>query len=674
MGYICCKLISMLKRGILFFVLLFSLLTFSQGGRGKGVTNSSGNVVNDSVKPGKFNKPKTAQKAADTIATIDMYKIVTLQRDTTFVDTSLTIQKEYRTNYLRKDNFGLLAFSNEGQTYNVLDFGLTKFDPFPEFGFKAKHFAYTEVNDVNYYNVATPYTDLMYRSVLGQGQILDAFITANTTKNLNFFVGYKGLRSVGKYINALSSNGNFKIGSSYNTTDKRYILKLHMTGQDFTNGENGGITTIEDFESGEDPFTARERLAVYFSDATSVLKGNRYFIDHTFRLNRKNPNSLVLHHQFNFENKFYEFKQTSANARFGPAYSTNIYDKTRYNRMYNLIGAAYANEKIGTVEFYVEDYNYNYFYRSIILSSRGQVITPNAISDRIDTYGARYTYQRGKWNGTALLSNSITSQSLANTDIQATYTFDENTVITGRYQNMNKLPDLNYMLYQSDYKNYNWYHKDGDDAFKNEKINNFEFGAKTKWLNASAQYTILNDHLYFSDDYVRPETALATDIDALQVTPKQYGNTINYFSVKVSKEFKWWKLALDNTILYQNVQQPDKILNVPDIVTRNSLYYTDKLFKKALFIQTGFTFQYFTKYHGNDYNPLIGEFFVQDKKQFGGFPLIDFFLNMKIQEFQLFLKAEHFNSSFTGYNFYSAPNYPYRDFTVRFGITWNFFS
>jgi len=36
-------------------------------------------------------------------------------------------------------------------------------------------------------------------------------------------------------------------------------------------------------------------------------------------------------------------------------------------------------------------------------------------------------------------------------------------------------------------------------------------------------------------------------------------------------------------------------------------------------------------------------------------------------------KAEHFNSSFTGYDYFSAPNNPYRDFVIRFGLVWNFF-
>jgi hypothetical protein len=75
----------------------------------------------------------------------------------------------------------------------------------------------------------------------------------------------------------------------------------------------------------------------------------------------------------------------------------------------------------------------------------------------------------------------------------------------------------------------------------------------------------------------------------------------------------------------------------------------------------------------DDYDPLLAEFIVQNEKEYGDFPRLDFFINAKIRQTRIFLKAEHFNSSFTGYDYYSAPNYPYRDFVVRFGIVWNFF-
>lgn len=655
----------MLKKLLLFSFLFVSLLSYSQiGGRGM---NLGGGSTSKKQSTSLKDREEPDAETADTIATVDMYKIITLERDTIIVDTSLTIDKEFTTNYLRKDNFGMLQLPNDGQAYNVLDYGMLKHDPFPQFGFSAKHHAYMQVNDIHYYNVATPYTDVMYRSTQTQGQILDALFTVNTSEQLNLFVGYKGLRSIGKYINNLSSNGNFRIGGSYNTESKRYFAKFHFAGQDFSNNENGGITDPDLFEGGDATYSQRERLDVYFRDAQSVMKGNRFFLDHTFRLSKSNPNSIVLHHQFNYEYKYFEFYQPTVSDRFGESYTSSIRNRTRYNRMYNLIGAAYSNETIGDIEFYIEDYNYNYFYRSVILSNDFSTLIPNSRNDRINTYGAKYTYQKNNWNGTALLSNSITDQSLANIDVKVSYKFDDKNQVSARFQKMNKLPDLNYQLYQSDYKRYNWTYN-----WSNEKINTFEFEAKTRWLDASVQYSILKDHLYFANEHISENIANA--FDTLYVRPYQNTSTINYLSLRAHKDIRFGVFGLDNTLLYQNVQQSGNILNVPSFLTRNTIYYTDKWFKKALQVQTGLTFQYFTEYYANDYNPLLGEFYVQDKRKIGNFPMVDFFFNMKIQEFRLFLRAEHFNSSFTGYNYYSTPTTPYRDFTVRFGVIWDFFS
>ena len=115
------------------------------------------------------------------------------------------------------------------------------------------------------------------------------------------------------------------------------------------------------------------------------------------------------------------------------------------------------------------------------------------------------------------------------------------------------------------------------------------------------------------------------------------------------------------------------ILNVPDFVTRNTFYYSGYFFKKALYLQTGIIFNYFTKFYANDYNPVIGEFFVQKNKEIGNYPTFDFFVNGRIRQTRIYLKAEHFNSSLSQNSFYSAPNNPYRDFTIRFGLVWNFF-
>jgi hypothetical protein len=605
-------------------------------------------------------------------APIDQYRIITLERDTTYVDTSLHINAEYKFNYLRRDIFGLMPFANEGQTYNTLDFGLTKFTSFPEFGYKAKHFNYMTARQINYYSVATPLTELYYKSVMEQGQSLDAFLTLNTSERLNFSIAYRALRSIGKYINSLSSTGNFRFTTSYNTKNQRYFANFHYVSQDMLNGENGGITDITDFESEDPSFKKRSRLEVYFNDATSFLKGQRLFLDHSFLINpKKGGNNLYVLHRFSYENKYFEFNQptikttltaddgtTSTIQRFGDAYVTaKINDQVRHNIMYNKAGVAYENVLLGKFGVFVEDFRDNYYFDKVLFLDSG--VVPSAESYEINTLGGQYEYQKNKWNGKFVYSNTIAGQAMTNLDASARYRINDRNSLSFGYRNLNKIPDHVYTLHQSSYIGYNWAHD-----FKNEKINIIEAAAETQWVSAWLELRTLNDYLFFSND----------DTENLQiVTPKQYDKTIGYLSLKLGREFRYGKFALDNTLLYQKVTQDDDIVNVPEFTTRNTLYFSDYYFSRALYIQTGVTLSYFTNYFADDYSPVLGEFFVQNQKEIGNFPLLDFFINARIRQTRLFLKAEHFNSSFTGNNFYSAPNYPYRDFMVRFGLVWNFF-
>ena len=74
------------------------------------------------------------------------------------------------------------------------------------------------------------------------------------------------------------------------------------------------------------------------------------------------------------------------------------------------------------------------------------------------------------------------------------YDWNEEVQLSFQYQNMNKLPNVNYNLYQSSYVNYNW-----SEDFKNEKINSISVNAITPFVEASVQYSTFKDHLYFND-------------------------------------------------------------------------------------------------------------------------------------------------------------------------------
>ena len=261
-----------------------------------------------------------------------------------------------------------------------------------------------------------------------QGQNVDAFITLNTSKNFNFSIAFKGLRSLGKYINQLSSTGNFRFTSSYHTTDMRYNIDFHYTGQDILNGENGGLTQPENFEDKDPLYKNRPRLQVFFSDAKSFLKGKRFFIDHSFRINSKDvENNLYVVHQLNYEHKFFEFNQATLGSTIGTSgtafqkfgtssVTSNIIDQTMYDRLYNKVGAQYENKLLGKFQFFIENFIYNFFIgdektvTTKVYGVTNSIVYPGQSKATINTVGGQYDYRKGKWNGTAILSNSFLSE------------------------------------------------------------------------------------------------------------------------------------------------------------------------------------------------------------------------------------------------------------------------
>lgn len=594
------------------------------------------------------------------------YKIISHENDTTYVDTTLSIQKEYKYNYLRKDYFELLPFNNTGQTFNTLSYDFESNRMMPSFGSRAKHFNYHEIEDVNYFYVPTPLTELMFKTVFEQGQLLDAFFTTNVSKQFNFSIAYKGLRTLGKYQHILSSTGNLRFTSNYKTKNDRYHARAHIYMQDIFNEENGGISDedLANFESGAEDFIDREIFDPIFEDAESELRGKRFYLDHSYAIIKNKDsisnNSLKIGNILSLEDKFYNYSQDSQNDFFGEAFRpSDIADRVTLEDFFMQVNAKYSNNIIGDVSFNVDYNNYNYGYDTVSILN-GQTIT-NRLKGEVVSVGGSYkkTFKDFKVNGSIGVNVSGDFDGnflLAN----AEYKLNEDFLFKASLNSNSKSPNYNFLLYQSDYTNFNWQNND----LENIDTQKLAFHIiSDKWLDASIDYTTINNFTYFK----QAETEKGV------VTPFQSDQTINYFRVKLVKDISYKKFTLSNTLMYQNVIDGEGELNVPDLIIRNSLFYSNHFFKKALYLQTGFTFQYFSSYNMNAYNPLLGEFQVQNQTELGGFPRLDFFVNAKVQQTRIFIKAEHFNSAFTGYDFYSAPNYPYRDFVIRFGLVWNFF-
>ena len=651
------------KYIILIIFCLFAVDLTSQVKLNNGKLNDKDNPFKDDTS--KVKRSKGFKK----LATIDMYLQFNNTLDSIAVDTTLSIKKDYKFNYLQKDNFGLMPFANIGQTYNTLSFNASKNSIVPLFGARARHFNYLEKDDIKYYEVPTPWTRLTYKSAFEQGQLLDASFAVNLSKQFNFSIAYKGLRSLGNYQNALTSSGNFRFITSYKSKNERYKANAHIVMQDLLNQENGGLKEedVENFRSGTEEFLDRSVFDLNFDNAESILVGKRFLINHSYDIIKKkdslNKNNLAVINTISFEDKYFQYRQDSAaNEFFGDSFTNTINDKATLENFETQFGVNYFNNVIGQLKFAVNFKDINYGYNSVV--SFPEQYIPNRIKSSFFGLGAGYSKKIGSFNLKTKASINLSNE-FSGSLIDATLFFklNEDISLKGGLSISSKLPNYNYLLYQSDYINYNWYNFNDFESVNTQQIN---FSVESqKYINASVDISNIDNYSYFNlDDTIN---------DVKIIRPKQYNNTLQYLRVKVQKEFKAGNFALDNTILYQNVIGDENVLNVPAIILRNTLYYSNQLFKKAMTLQTGVTLNYFTKYKMNGYDPLLAEFYTQNETELGGFPRLDFFVNAKIRQTRIFFKVEHFNSSFTGYDYFSAPNHPYRDFTIRFGLVWDFF-
>lgn len=110
-------------------------------------------------------KAKQNPKAAH-----DQYRIITLERDTTYVDTSLTIQSEYKFNYLKKDNLGVDAVCQRRADLQYVEFRADEVFGLSRIRLQSQTFQLSRSRRCKLLLVATLLTELYFKTVMEQGR------------------------------------------------------------------------------------------------------------------------------------------------------------------------------------------------------------------------------------------------------------------------------------------------------------------------------------------------------------------------------------------------------------------------------------------------------------------------------------------------------------------------
>ena len=663
----------------------------------------------ENKKPPKKKRYIPYIKSMDEV-TVSDYKIMYLDGTEKVVDTSLSLEGEYTFNFLREDYFEYLPLPNMGEGFNKLGYNFHD-QPFtPQMGARVKHFGYFEKEDVPYYEVPSAYTELFFKSTFQQGQFLDTSLAINTSPRFNIAVSFRGFRSLGKYVSALSRSRQFRLSTQYQTYNQRYRLRMHQTTQSLENEVNGGLTNdsvyffenapnyVEADESGNpvldedgneqivfyDGFLDRNRLGTQIQ-ADNVLEGKRYFMEHRYQMlpvaKDTTAYKMAVGYSASLENKKYKFNQNRPGAYFFENYEvSNVRDSTSFNTLENKLYIQYKDKALG--QFQLDLYHHNWDYTLGPNEYEKDTLLSNQI--KASQLAAQARWQKDLFGittsamGYQSLNKDYATQALA-LDVKRPLVKD--ILLGASYRYRSQPLNFNFYLAESDYKMYNW----DNTHLENQQFNTRSiFISHPKWGRIQGEWTSIDNFTFLNNTTRLRDLNKKFSVEVLQTDKK-----IDYFKARLDQRIDFGNFSWVNNVQYQKVNQeedPDAILsgpialNVPEWLIRSTLMLTSSIFNKALFFQTGATFVFFTDYYADQYNPLLAEFVTQNNTKIGEYPRVDFFFNAKIKSSRIFLKLENISAPIehlididTPYDYYAAPFVPYRDFSIRFGLIWNFF-
>ncbi len=572
--------------------------------------------------------------------------------------------------YTYLGNTGLAAMPLIFQPDAKAGFEYGQYNVFNEYLFLQKN--------IKFYNAYVPYTNLSYTLGTSAGQIIEATHTQNLRPNFNFAIYYRRIVFPGDYNRQSTGYHNFYLSERYLTRNNRYGINGAIS---FNNGkiqENGGIAIDSIFEH-DNLFSNRELIPVKLQNSESIIKRREIMLYQQLHFGpsediyindstsyQKIIPKFTLSHLFNYkikENIYSDQDVTPEERYYALPFMDSLLatDSSRVSTISNQLGFAYNNMKdsviknIFTLSFLHDYYDISQYYDNQNL--------PEPIKNIYKIHDAS-----AKASATNYQANDIKNgfSYMASAEYHLIDYNQGNYLLNGEvfYNFKNKLGQLGSKI---------TFNRQSPDFIANRFISNF--------LQIENSFDAINSN-QFSAIYRNPELKLSVSFNRYNYKnyiywditnqPVQASFPISVNNVIVQKEFRLGSWGLNNYIVFQDLSQ-QQIINLPSYVSRHSFYKTGKVFKGNMDYRTGINIYYHNNYHANAYSPITGTFLVQNTGQFTYYPVLDYFLNVRVKRLKAFFLIEHLNKDIFYFGYYGAPNYPMPDRKMRIGLSWSFF-
>lgn len=546
--------------------------------------------------------------------------------------------------YAQLGNLGTphMAQFYQPRWHKDLDIGFHQFDLY-----KIDH------QDLRFYKTEKPFSDLYFAQGPGQqNTFFKAKFTRDFSEGLNFSIDYARMNNDGQFKSQNAINTNLALGFWYQSENKKYNSFITYTSNTHDITDNGGVQ-IDNLNDAN-----QERvfnIPVFLRDAS------------TYHVSR----SVAYSHQYNLAGK-----PDSVEARPQRNY------KIHHDLVYNTNKYKYAD---GTPP---DD---TIYYEHLLL----------------DTRGLRYYFEDNSLENTFSISTSKsgskTQRDFLKLGIAHQIHFlrqepNDSTVnhilLQGQWnfapsERMNVKTHFMYNLLA----NFGDYRMGGDLYLDLKKVGNFEASLVNQLYSPSLvqQQMYISEQLLWQNNF---DKTLETNLSATYRIPKigfsatgqyhlinkliyfdtlafprQSDELINVLQLAIQQNFKIGSIHLDNTLALQT--STSDVVRLPELYSKHNLYYEGKVFRDRMLLRLGLDLRMVNAYKAKYYQPLIGQFHLQDSQTIPFYPAVDAYTSFKVQHFRFFVRAENLTRLLdTSTLYYQVAGYAQPYFFIKFGLSW----
>lgn len=562
---------------------------------------------------------------------------------TQVIDTNLVGFQRYNPVY-RKSNYIALP-ATMGSWHKNIEFSNQASD-FLNIGSRALFGYLFDGLTVPDYELLKAYSEFFYTSGAAEENFF-RFKLANPMGKY-FYVGLDVQVETGNgvYLHQDVGSNHYHFYSKFKSKNLRYGASFRGIYNKMKLAENGGLQNDNYYK--DTSYYSRSIVWVKHNDALNVYKNSELVLNQYYNL----ADSINLGYLF-WDNRYFKnsrvYSDGNVVAQYYPAIlldSNQTFDSLFSSSFVSSFGwARMAKDYKGLSWKFAVDYEYSAFYDGAS-NLYFNYLNPNAAVDFstkfFDIWG-RLIYKSGMG---ALYKNAGNNNIFWNAG--AALRFWDNLELGGKLYFSYASPELTALTFSSNHYYF-------DNEFVNIGISSFESFARIFGVKAEVAITNITNFVYF---------------DTL-ANPIQLSSGLNVFKAKLAKDFTFKNWGASLNALYQKANDASH-LRLPELSGFASFYFNFHMFKKALMVQPGLDFTFYSSYFADSYDPVQMRFYLNDELKVENQYLINAFVSFKVKRARVFLAYNNLMALTGNYNFYTVAHNPMQDQTFKFGVSWRF--